>query len=311
MSQELIKVDSTRIEKVLITSKVVPVVVFLFGTLLVFNMLQTLSLVLLPFSRKAFRAFNRWGANTWWGWCVSVAKILYDTRLELTGDNVPEREKVILVSNHQEMADIPVLMILARSKKRLGDMKWFVKDIVKWIPGVGWGMLFIDCLFVRRDWSRDQESIEKTFSTINKGHVPLWLILFPEGTRSTPAKIEKSRQYARDKNLTPLKHLLIPRTKGFVASVIGLRNHLHAVYDITIGYKNGIPTLWQYILGYSRISHMHVRRFAISELPESGEALTRWLHDRFVEKDRILDYFYKNGEFPKEPEPATTAEATQ
>ena len=61
------------------------------------------------------------------------------------------------------MADITFLMDFAYRKGRLGDMKWMVKDIIKYVPGVGWGMLFLDCIFVKRDWTTDKESIRKTF----------------------------------------------------------------------------------------------------------------------------------------------------
>lgn len=51
----------------------------------------------------------------------------------------------------------------AAAECELGDMKWMVKDIIKYVPGVGWGMLFLDCIFVKRDWTTDKESIRKTF----------------------------------------------------------------------------------------------------------------------------------------------------
>jgi len=288
--------------------RAIPIIIVLFTTLIGFNGLQTISLLLLPFSRRAFRAFNRWGANTWWGWCVSTARLAYRARIEVTGDELPMREHVILLSNHQQMTDITFLMFLGRSKDRLGDLKWFVKDIVKWIPGVGWGMLFLDCLFVKRDWAADRASIERTFARINQGCVPLWLMNFPEGTRIRPHKLERSNEFARSKGLAPLKHLLIPRTKGFAASAQGLRGHLHAVYDVTIGYVNGVPSLWQYIKGYAQVAHMHVRRFAIDELPEAEEALTRWLHERWQEKDLLLEHYYAHGAFPASA-PATAAGA--
>ena len=78
-----------------------------------------------------------------------------------TGDEVPDRENVILVSNHQEMVDIPVLFSFAYAKRRLGDMKFFAKDIIKYVPGFGWGLLFLDCLFVKRNWTSDKEKIDQ------------------------------------------------------------------------------------------------------------------------------------------------------
>ena len=88
----------------------------LFPSLLLINVIQMASLLLLPVSRRAFRAVNRWAANTWWGWCVWVSSGFYGVRLEVTGDVVPPRENAILVVNHQEMSDITFLFFFARSK---------------------------------------------------------------------------------------------------------------------------------------------------------------------------------------------------
>ena len=271
---------------------------FLFSTLFIFNGIQILSLVIFPISPKLFRAINRWGANTWWGFVTLLAAGYYGTHIELSGDDLPPLEHVILLANHQQMADITFLMFLGRKLGRLGDMKWFVKDIVKWVPGIGWGMLFLDCFFVKRDWAKDQNSIGQTFARILKNKIPLWLTMFPEGTRLSPAKIASSQAYAEKTKQPGLSHLLIPRSKGFVASVQGLRQHLHAVYDVSIGYKQGVPSLWQYVGGFGREAFLHVRRFPIAELPEDSEALSHWLQQRWAEKDQLLEQFYLTGAFP-------------
>lgn len=216
----------------------------------------------------------------------------------ITGDDVPIRENAIVVANHQQMPDIIALFMLAWRKKRLGDMKWFVKDVLKYVPGIGWGMLFLDCLFVKRNWSEDEDKIHNTFSKFLSEDIPIWLTSFSEGTRITGAKLEKSQDYARRENLPVPEHVLIPRTKGFVASVHGLKGHIHAIYDVTIGYPDGIPSLWQYLKGMVGRVHMRVRRFAIEELPSDPSALSHWLLVRFQEKDRLLEYFVTHGAFP-------------
>ena len=121
---------------------------------------------------------------------------------------------------------------------------------------------------------------------------------FAEGTRVRPEKIARSQEYAEKQGLPRLKHVLIPRTKGFVASVQSLRGHVDAVYDLTIAYVDGVPTLWQWIKGYVRRVHVNVRRYAIEVMPEDGQALSSWLIERYQEKDLLLDYYYQNSAFP-------------
>jgi 1-acyl-sn-glycerol-3-phosphate acyltransferase len=284
-------------------SKAVPATAFLFSTLLAFNAVQTLSLALKLVSDRRFREFNRWAADTWWGWCVTGAERLHGAHVVVTGDEIPARENAIVVANHQQMPDITFLMIWARQKDRLGDMKWMVKDIVKWVPGVGWGMAFLDCVFVKRNWAADHASIERTFARLTGNAVPVWLLSFPEGTRVSADKVSRSREYAAQEGLQPLEHVLVPRTKGFVASVAGLRGHAAAIYDVTIGYERGVPSLWQYIKGFVPVAHLHVRRFPIAELPQDDAALATWLLHRFEEKDRLLEHFYRTGGFPREALP--------
>jgi 1-acyl-sn-glycerol-3-phosphate acyltransferase len=281
-------------------AKAFPVTVLGFASLLAFNAAQTASLLLLPFSRRAFRRFNRWCANTWWGACVVASQWLNRTRIVVTGEDVPERENALLLCNHQNMPDILALMMLARTKKRLGDLKFFVKHDLKWVPGVGWGMQFIGCPFVRRDWTADRERIRRTFDTLVRERIPVWLVSFAEGTRSTPEKLLANAEWAVEHGLEPTRHVLIPRTKGFVATIEGLGDHLDAVYDVTIGYEGGVPTLWQYITGCVKRIHVHVRRIPIETLPRVEEELRSWLLARYREKDALLEHFYTTGSFPSE-----------
>ena len=96
------------------------------------------------------------------------------------------------------------------------------------------------------------------------------------------------------------KHLLYPRTRGFVATVQGLRNapHVKAVYDVTIAYARGnqfqkAPTFADTILNPHLSAtwkfHVHVKRHLISALPSSDEDLATWLVSRWIEKGEGLE----------------------
>lgn len=284
-------------QRVLAHTVAVPLAAVLFCFLLLINLIQMSSVLLLPVSRRAFRRINRWCADTWWGSCVTAVQRLWGYRVVISGDPVPKGENAIVVCNHQQMPDITLLMAYARTKERLGDLKWFVKHPIKYVPGIGWGMVFLDCLFVRRSWSNDRASIEATFRRIIDDDVAIWLVSFVEGTRLRSHKLAAARQYAIERGMAPPAHVLIPRTKGFAATVTGLRCHVAAIYDVTIGYVDGVPTLWQYIKGYVRVAHLHVRRFPMADVPEEPQALAAWLVARFRAKDELLEGFYQHGHF--------------
>lgn len=266
-------------------------VLFLAPSLLFFNIIQTLSLVLWLFSAQTFRQFNRWMANLWWGWCDLWGEHLYGIDVQIHGEQLPIAENAVVFCNHQSMADILVIFSLARKKHRLGDLKWFVKDILKYIPGIGWGMLFIDCLFVKRDWAADRDYIHRIFAKFKSQNIPLWLLIFPEGTRFSTDKLLRSHTFAKERGLEPTTHVLLPRSKGFHASLDGLRDHITAVYDLTICYPDGVPTLWQWIKGLVRRVDLFVERFPIAQLPTTENELNAWLFERYHIKDQLIESY--------------------
>ncbi|MEC7948995.1 MAG: lysophospholipid acyltransferase family protein [Myxococcota bacterium] len=262
------------------------------------NPLQMLSVLVYPFSPSAFRAFNRACAKSVWGIWVWMAYVQNRIRVRITGDDLPREENALLISNHQSIADVMVLLCLAWQCGRVQDMKWFVKDVVKYIPGPGWGMRFLDCIFVKRDWARDKDSIKKLFGKYARDQIPVFVVSFLEGTRRTERKAQEAEAFARGKGLYVPQQTLVPRTKGFVASVTGLRDHLDAVYDVTIGYPERVPSLFDCYACLVPHVEIHVRRYEMQTLPESPDELAQWAFARFEEKDRRLIAFQDGFRFP-------------
>jgi hypothetical protein len=84
------------------------------------------------------------------------------------------------------------------------------------------------------------------------------------------------------------EHTLIPKRKGFATAIEGLGDRLDAVYDATIFYADGIPSLSQYGRGLCHHVKLHIRRYPVSTLPKGEEALADWLRVRYHEKDEML-----------------------
>jgi len=263
------------------------------------NALQILSLVFYPISRTLFRRINRQIAQGWWGLSVFWSEIIHRTKPIFTGDPVPELENAIVISNHQQMPDVVALMTFAWRKKRLGDMKWFAKDVIRYVPGIGWGMQFLDCVFLKREWDRDEQTIRQTFAKFLHYDIPMWLVSFPEGTRLTESKLASSNAFAAKSGIPGTTNVLLPRTRGFAASVIGLREHVDAIYDVTIGYpaKMGVPSMWDLFTQVNGRYHMQVRRYPIEKLPVDEAGLSAWIMERFREKDARMAAFKRDGFF--------------
>lgn len=80
-----------------------------------------------------------------------------------------------------------------------------------------------------------------------------------------------------------------------------LSDCLEYILDITIGYPNGKPLdLPNIVHGFRNPcqTYLFYRLYRSSEVPRDNESLTRWLYDRFFEKEKLLEEFYRTGTFP-------------
>jgi lysocardiolipin and lysophospholipid acyltransferase len=271
-----------------------------FVPLAVIHLLQYLTLLVLPFSRRLFRRLNRLAGAGVWGWWAWSLQNIIGFKLIVTGDSVRPEENAIVFCNHQAMSDIPMILCLALDKGRIGDLKWVAKDALKYVPGLGWGMLFLECIFIKRNWARDKEKFVAAMSKFKKFKIPVWVVLFPEGTRLKPYKLEESIEYATKTGKQVLNHLLLPRTKGFSAVWSGLQEHLDAVYSVTIAYENKVPSLAALLRGDVRQAHCHIRRIPVEQIPPDSRGAGKWMTQEFLVKDRVLNHFAEHKVFPQD-----------
>lgn len=273
--------------------------IYLVFLALFFNVVQLLSVFIYPFSSQSFRKINSACAWFWWENVVFIMRKIQRIKVEFTGDSIPKNEHAMIISNHQSMIDIPAILCFVSKEKRLFDLKWFVKDILKYVPILGWGMKFLNFVFLKRDWIKDQKKIKKTFQHITENKIPIWLISFVEGTRISKDKVKKCQEFCRKTNKPVFNHVLLPKTKGFVSTINGLQERLDAVYDLTIGYPQKIPNITQLFTGGCMNIHLHIRRFPMSKVPSCPKKAQIWLWHRFGEKDELLKFFNKAYHFPK------------
>lgn len=263
--------------------------VFVFLPLLIINALQTLSILWKPFSLKWFRRYNSFWAHHYWSYVGFMAKTFGGMSVEITGDSLPHHENALVLANHQSAVDIVVQLIVGRTYDRLGDMKFFVKDVLKWVPGPGWGMVFLECIFMKRNWSEDRARVVQQLRIFQKERVPVWVNIYPEGTRLKPSKLAAAQDFARKSNLPMPRHVLIPRVRGFLATIEGLEGHLHAVYDLTIAYPHRAPTLWDLLSGQGTPVTVEIKRYPIEDLPADEEGRSAWLLKLYQDKDKRLE----------------------
>jgi len=62
---------------------------------------------------------------------------------------------------------------------------------------------------------KDKDNLAYKINQLLDYPSPVWILLFPEGTRFSQEKFAASQKFAAARGLPELQHHLIPRTKGF------------------------------------------------------------------------------------------------
>ncbi|KAG7117620.1 putative acyltransferase like protein [Verticillium longisporum] len=229
-------------------------------------------------------------------------------------------ERLVLVANHQIYTDWLYLWWIgyANTPRMHGHIYIILKESLKWIPFIGWGMMFYGFIFMSRKMATDRPRLAhrlgqlKTTQRAPDGTSflsPMWLLLFPEGTNLALNGRTKSAAWAEKMGLRDGEHVLLPRSTGMYFCLKELGDTVDYVYDCTVAYE-GIPrgkfgqdyfTLSStYFQGRPpRSVNFHWRRFKVSDIPlETADAFELWLRARWYEKDALMEQYLSTGRFP-------------
>ncbi|KAE8698564.1 putative 1-acyl-sn-glycerol-3-phosphate acyltransferase 5 [Hibiscus syriacus] len=257
------------------------------------------TVVLRLFSVHYSRKVTAFFFSSWLALWPFLFEKINKTKVIFSGDDVPARERVLLICNHRTEVDWMYLWDLALRKDCLGYIKYILKSSLMKLPVFGWAFHILEFIPVERKWEVDEANMRQMLSTFKDPRDPLWLVIFPEGTDFTDQKCLRSQKYAFENGLPILKNLLLPKSKGFNACLEDLRSTLDAVYDVTIGYKHHCPSFLDNAFGVDPSEvHIHIRRITLDDVPMSEREVTAWLMDTFQLKDQLLSNFKSEGYFP-------------
>lgn len=218
-------------------------------------------------------------------------------------------ERLVLIANHQIYTDWLYLWWIAYCNGMHGRLYIILKESLKKIPVLGWGMQLSQFIFLKRKWEHDKPNMAMALQKLNKVTDPMWLLLFPEGTNLAPSTRAKSAAWAQKNNITDMKHVLLPRSTGLHFCLDELKNSVDYVYDCTVAYE-GVPRgqyaqdIFTLKAGYlegrpPKSVSMYWRRFAVKDIPLHSEKLfDLWLTARWREKDLLMEHYLQFGKFP-------------
>ncbi|KAI8816596.1 acyltransferase-domain-containing protein [Fimicolochytrium jonesii] len=310
------------------------------------NLLQFPGLILHPISRRVYRQYMQWTQKLF-GELIVLLTWVFTGRVEIVvtgewealseerGGAIPEMK--VIMANHQIYSDWWWLWIVAWSCGAHGSLKIILKKSLKYFPVFGWGMQFFEFIFLARKWSLDKSTLSTILHRASRDALPLWLVIFPEGTVITDDTKSKSRAYAKKMDLPDdPQHVLIPKSTGLFFCLRNLQPGCEYLYDVTIGYEGLTASQTPYeVYSLSRVFfeargpervHVHVERVRVAGLPgfekadgeiteveeeEQAKRFGEWLRKRFLRKDRLMSAFYRDGRFGGDDvdEPTTNANA--
>ncbi|KAI8041132.1 hypothetical protein M5D96_005384 [Drosophila gunungcola] len=240
------------------------------------NFIQLLMHVFIkPINKRLFRQLMYYACYSMYSQIIFFAEWYAGSTMTVYMDkhdfeNHAGKEHVLLLMNHKYEIDWLNGWMICDKLGVLGNCKAYAKKAIRYLPIIGWSWWLAEFLKV-------------VFSYPSS----TWLLLNAEGTRFTPAKHEASVKFAQERGMPVLKHHLIPRSKGFTASLAPIRGLCPAIYDINLAYR---PT---------DKPHLLMRRIPLEQVPEDEKEAAAWLQNLFVEKDKIIDSFLETGSFFK------------
>jgi len=188
-------------------------------------------------------------AETWIGINHGMYKLIHGNKIQIIGDvALSPDDWYLVVSNHQTMADIPIIQGVLNRK--IPFLRFFLKQQLIWVPFLGLAWWALDFPFMQR-FSREYleknphmrgKDMEKTKRSCEKfKDFPTSIFNFVEGTRFSPAKFEKQN--------STFKHVLKPKAGG-VGYVLGsMGEQLNHLLLVTLSYQPKAPGMWSYLCG--------------------------------------------------------------
>lgn len=232
-----------------------------------------------------------YGLQRWWaGNLVRCLRVTTGMRIEADGIDAFHPGPTVLLCRHASLADSLVsawvITTGARLRPRYVLKRELLTDPCLDIAGNRLPNHFLD----RQAPDSTGELAALTSLATDMGTADV-AVIFPEGTRASPAKRERAlariaeRDPARAERLSTLRHLLPPRPAGAAALLAGAPDA-----DVVVGWHVGFDGLDTFggILRHLRRRPAPVRFFARrvprAEVP-SGDQFTTWLDDTWLTLD--------------------------
>ncbi|KAL7296345.1 hypothetical protein TKK_0010359 [Trichogramma kaykai] len=230
---------------------------------------------------------------------------LFGTRFVVYGDPIKRTDSALLISNHRTLVDWNLCSAathqLFMPLSYANNLRMVAKDQVRRLPVLGALGQIRGAIYLKRNWRLDKDTFVEYLDYHREIGKKVQILFFPEGTDFTEKSRCNSDRYASERGLPLYRHVIHPRTTGFVNVALYWQqiDCLDAIYDLTFAYPDLEPNPFKrFLCGHLPYEiHVHVRRFDKDDLPRDEIGLKHWLQQRWKIKEESLTRFHEDKRF--------------
>ena len=226
----------------------------------------------------------------WLGSHLAGIRRLFGLRFEVDGLELAGPGPVLVLIRHASIIDNALPDAIIGRAHGLG-FRFVIKRELQMLPTIDIGGRWVPTLFVRRASGDTASELERMRALTVNLSTQEGLLLYPEGTRWTPAKLARAKQVIaeRQPEIAPLadrlRNVLPPRLGGALALLQGARGADVVMFGhVGLDGFEYISDIWSGGLVGTTV-RLRFWRFPAAEVPSERAELIAWLYERWQELD--------------------------
>jgi 1-acyl-sn-glycerol-3-phosphate acyltransferase len=234
---------------------------------------------------RVFRLKRRWLASH-----LAGIRALFNMRFEIEDLELAAPGPILVLIRHASIIDNALPDVVIGRAHGIG-FRFVIKRELQMLPTIDIGGRWVPTLFVRRASSDTKGELERMRALTVNMSAGDGLLIYPEGTRSTPAKLARAKQIIaeRQPEIAPLAarlhNLLPPRLGGTVELLESARDADVVIFGhVGLDGFEYVSDIWAGGLVGATV-RLKFWRFPAAEVPHERDKLIVWLYERWQELD--------------------------
>ena len=246
---------------------------------------------------ERYHRVNFWLQGVWASSIFQGARVLFQVRVEVEGQDLAKESPFYLLVRHTSLADTVLAATFIAHPHRIG-LRYVLKRELIWDPCLDIVGRRLPNHFVDRSGKRSEQELKAVKALAQNLKRGEGVLIYPEGTRFSPAKKERALARLREQGRSEFadraqswQHLLPPRPGG----VLALFEEQSANYAVILAHT-GLEgaARWKDFWAGSLVNktlRIKISRYNLSEIPT--EERIDWLYSRWTEVNDWVEEHYE------------------